>query len=208
MPNGDLTRDQERELVGRLIAGHNGAWEEFSQRLQHRIAACVRKAGVRDEDLEDVCAFVFESFLANECHRLRQWDGRARLFTYLFVVSTNLARDYLRNLPQVSFLPEEEIPEAGPDAGIALGPKTCALQAQLREAILECLFSMPAGADKEVLLFHYYAGLGAEEIARLSGKKRNAVDQTLLRARRNLREVAENTHPELLEYLGNDGRGM
>jgi len=211
MPTGDLTQEQERLLVGRLIAGQDGAWEVFLQHFQGGISFCVRRAGISDDDHEDACAFVLESLFADGCRRLQLWEGRngARLSTYLHAVSLNLARDYLRNLPRdVRFrAPEARIPETGRDIGIALGPEARALQSRLRDAILECLFSMPMGPDREILLFHFYAGLGAEDIARLSGKKRNAVDQALLRARRNLRDVAENVHPELVEYLEDEGRG-
>ena len=211
MPHGDLTPEQEYELVDRLIAGQAGSWEDFLLHFQGGISFCVRRAGVSDDDHEDACAFVLESLFADGCRRLLLWEGRngARLSTYLHAVSLNLARDYLRNLPRdvTHRAPEAEIPDNDPEADAILGPEARALQSQLRYAILECLFRMPTPADREILLFHYHAGLPPGEIARLSGRTRNSVDQALSRARRNLREVAEISHPELLEFLGDNRRG-
>ena len=65
---------------------------------------------------------------------------------------------------------------------------------------------MPIGADRDILLLRYYAGLAVQEIARLSGRTANAVHQALLRAHRHLGRIAERTHPEILEYLPEDDR--
>lgn len=209
MPNGttDQGRGRDRALVARLVAGDDGAWEEFLVGHQPRVSACVRRVGVRDDDNGDACSFVFEALHADGCRRLRAWDGRASLATYLHAVAANLARDFLRSQPRVTFAGEEEIDDAEAGAGAALAAETRVLQARLREAILRCLFRMEIGADREILLFHYHAGLTAEEIARLSGRSRNAVDQALHRARRHLRAAAEAFHPELAEYLGEHHHG-
>jgi DNA-directed RNA polymerase specialized sigma24 family protein len=81
-----------------------------------------------------------------------------------------------------------------------------ALHAGLREKILHCLLQMPIGADRDILLLRYYAGLAVQEIARLSSRTANAVHQALLRAHRHLARIAEPLHPEILEYLPEDER--
>lgn len=198
--------DQERQLIDRLVVGDRTAWEEFHACYAHRVAGAVRSAGVDDGDNGDACSFVFEGLLANDYRRLRRWDGTATLSTYLYTVSRRLAIDFLRNRPRVVRPGEEEILDSLPDVHAAVKAETHALQSRLREAILECFLRIPNGAEREILLLHFHAGLPADEIARLSGRTRNAVDQALHRARRSLREVAERVHPDLAEYLEEDRR--
>jgi RNA polymerase sigma-70 factor (ECF subfamily) len=201
----DLGQDQE--LVARLIADEGGAWEEFHARFLPRVGACVRRAGVRDDLVEDVCQDIFEALRAGDCHRLRQWDGRASLSTYLYTVASRLAVDFIRRQPRVVFGGEEEIPHADALAPAVLEAEQRALQAGLREKILHCLLRMPIGQDRDTLLLRYYAGLAVPEIARLSGRTANAVHQALLRAHRHLRRIAEEMHPEILDYLPEGERG-
>lgn len=200
----DLAPDQE--LVARLLANEEEAWDEFHRRFLPRIGACVRRAGVRDDLVEDVCQDIFEALRAGDCHRLRQWDGRASLSTYLYTVSSRLAVDFIRRQPRVVFGGEEEIPHTDPLVPAVLEAEERALHAGLREKILHCLLQMPIGADRDILLLRYYAGLAVLEIARLSGRTANAVHQALLRAHRHLARIAEPLHPEILEYLPEDER--
>jgi RNA polymerase sigma factor (sigma-70 family) len=197
----------DRELVDRLRANQKEAWDEFYQRFAPRISACVRKAGVRDGDIEDASSFVIEALLADNCRRLCQWDGRASLSTYLYTVVSRLAVDFIRRQPRVVFAGEEAIPHADPVAPAVLEAEERALHAGLREKILHCLLAMPIGADRDILLFRYYAGLAVPELARLSRRRANAVHQALLRAHRHLKHIAERLHPEILDYLPEDERG-
>ena len=205
-PSQTLDHEPDRELVARLLASEDDAWEDFRRRFLPRIGACVRRAGVRDGNIEDACSFVLEALLKDDYHRLRQWDGRASLSTYLYTVASRLAVDFIRQQPRVIFAGEEEIPHADPLAPAVLEAEERALHAGLREKILHCLMQMPIGPDRDILLLRYYAGLAVQEIARLSGRTANAVHQALLRAHRHLGLLAERTHPEILEYLPEDDR--
>jgi RNA polymerase sigma factor (sigma-70 family) len=196
-------REQDRALVRRLVAGDAGAWEEFCAAYGARIDLAVHRAGVSDGDFDDARGFVVEGLLAHACRRLDKWKGRASLATYLYTVAKRLAIDYQRSLPRYVFAGEEETLEV-PDVAAEVEAENHALQARLRDAILECFFRMDGSTDREMILLRYYAGLQADEIARLSGKNRNAVDQALRRAHQDLRRVAERVHPELVEYLDED----
>ena len=205
-PPRTLDLGPDRELVARLLASEDDAWEDFRQRFMPRIGACVRRAGVWNNDIEDACSFVLEALLDDNYHRLRQWDGRASLSTYLYTVASRLAVDFIRQQPRVIFAGEDAIPHAAPVGPAVLEAEERALHAGLREQILLCLLQMPIGADRDILLLRYYAGLAVQEIARLSGRTANAVHQALLRAHRHLGRIAERTHPEILEYLPEDNR--
>jgi RNA polymerase sigma factor (sigma-70 family) len=200
------TRDlgPDRKLVARLVARENDAWGEFHQQVLPRIRACVRQAGVRDDLVDDACSFVVEALLADDCRRLRQWDGRASLTTYLYTVASRLAVDFIRQQPRVIFAGEEAIPHTDPLAPAVQEAEERALHAGLREKILHCLLRIPIGADRDILMLRYFLGLAVQEIALSYGKTRNATDQALLRAHRHLRRIAEGMHPEILDYLPED----
>jgi len=175
-PPGVRDLGQDRELVARLVANEGEAWDQFYQGFRPRIGACVRRAGVRDEQVEDACSFVLEALLDDDCRRLRQWDGRARLTTYLYTVASRLAVDFIRQQPRVVFPGEEEFPTR------TRSPRPCARRGArpTRRAAREDPALPPAhtiGSDREILLLRYYAGLAIQEIARLSGKTANAVHQ-------------------------------
>ena len=201
----DLGPDQE--LVARLLTKEAEAWDEFHQRFLPRIDACVRRAGVRDDLAEDARSFVLEALLADDFRRLRQWDGRASLSTYLYTVASRLAVDFIRKQPRVIFAGEEAIPHADPVAPAVLEAEERALHAGLREKILHCLVHMPIGADRDILLLRYYAGPTVQDIARLSGKKANAVHQMLSRAHHHLRRIAERMHPEIADFIPGGDHG-
>jgi len=215
MPDDTPEREQElehdREFVGRLVTGEHAAWEEFDARFGPRIRSAVRSAGVDDGNRGEAYSFVTEGLLTDDYRRLRRWNRSDSLSAYLYTVSRRLAIDFRRSLsprtsddqPRFVFPGEEETLDV-PDTGAAFVPETHFIQVRLREAIVECLFRMPNGSDREMILFHYHLGLSAEEIARLSGRSRNAIDQALHRARRSLAAVAAEIHPELVEYLQED----
>ena len=211
MPDHAAPRTQDlgldRALVGRLLAKDEGAWSEFNQQVLPRIRACVRRAGVRDDLVEDACSFVVEALLAGDCRRLRQWDGRASLTTYLYTVASRLAVDFIRQQPRVIFAGQEAIPDTDRLAPAVLEAEGRALQAGLREKILHCLLRLPIGPDRDILMLRYYVGLAVQEIALSYGKTRNATDQALLRAHRHLRRIAERMHPEIVDFIPGGDHG-
>lgn len=102
--NHTLQSLTEIELRDRMLARHEGAWREFHRRYDrlvwmqiHRLASAFPRA-LTPADLEEIHANLYAALLANEMHRLRYWEPSkgTKLATWIALLSTNIARDYLR----------------------------------------------------------------------------------------------------------------
>lgn len=100
----DLQSLSEIDLRDRMLSGHNAAWREFVRRYDrlvwlqiHRLAAAFPKA-LNAVDLEEIHANLYAALLSNRMHRLRYWEpGKGtKLATWIALLTTNIARDYLR----------------------------------------------------------------------------------------------------------------
>lgn len=127
-----LARAQERELLDRLISGEGGAWRELMDRYGALVAHAVRTTFLRvlkqaePAFVDDTVQAVWLSLGADGCRRLRQFESKASLSTWLTVLATRKALDALRterrkgSLRQIrlddedrDLLRELEAPEAG-----------------------------------------------------------------------------------------------
>ncbi|MBL8662712.1 MAG: RNA polymerase sigma factor [Candidatus Odyssella sp.] len=102
-------------LIKRLIGGEADAWSEFVARFSSAIFGAVintlRKAGFNADDGVDIAQDVYVRLCKDNYHLLRQFDPqRASLRTWLGVVSSSTAIDYLRRNKRQG-LPLEAVPE-------------------------------------------------------------------------------------------------
>jgi RNA polymerase sigma-70 factor (ECF subfamily) len=108
-------KPDETALIKRLIAGDADAWSEFVARFSSAIFGAVintlRKAGFSSDDGVDIAQDVYVRLCKDNYHLLRQFDPqRASLRTWLGVVSSSTAIDYLRRNKRQG-LPLESVPE-------------------------------------------------------------------------------------------------
>ncbi len=73
--------------------------ETYARLVYAAIERTLRRLGVkRDVDLaEDLFAGVFVAMFDHDARRLRQWDGRCSLETWLTLIASSVARDHLRS---------------------------------------------------------------------------------------------------------------
>ena len=96
-----------------LVAGEKAAWDAFVEDHAGLVFAAVRRrlatAG-READCDDVAQDVFVKLCARDYHLLRRYDpSKAKLSTYLTVVSTSAAIDHLRRAKS-HHAPLDEVP--------------------------------------------------------------------------------------------------
>jgi RNA polymerase sigma-70 factor (ECF subfamily) len=109
------SKHDDLALIQRLIGGNADAWSEFVARFSSAIFGAVintlRKAGFNTDDGVDIAQDVYVRLCKDNCHLLRQFDPqRASLRTWLGVVSSSTAIDYLRRNKRQG-LPLESVPE-------------------------------------------------------------------------------------------------
>lgn len=117
----------EVELLQRMLRRETRAWRQFHQRYDRLIYRAIHKVTQRfasrlsSADVEEIYALLLCSLNARDMHKLRMFEPERghRLSTWVGLLATNAAWDYLRNLsrqPQRgSSLEAEDVSCGGPD---------------------------------------------------------------------------------------------
>ena len=125
----------EVELLERMLLRESRAWREFHQRYDRLIYRAIHKVTQRfasvlgSSDVEEIYALFLCSLNGRDMHKLRKFEPERghRLSTWVGLLATNAALDYLRSLsrqPQRGNAMEaEEVSCAMPDPFHALAAK-------------------------------------------------------------------------------------
>jgi len=125
----------EIELLQRMIGRESRAWREFHQRYDRLIYRAIHKVTQRfssvlsSSDVEEIYALLLCSLNGRDMHKLRTFEPERghRLSTWVGLLATNAAWDYLRSLsrqPQRGNAVEaEDVSCANPDPFHALAAK-------------------------------------------------------------------------------------
>jgi RNA polymerase sigma-70 factor (ECF subfamily) len=189
----------DQQLLERLRAGEEAAFEELVRTHGGRMLAVARRFLPVEEDARDA---VQDAFLS-AFRALPAFEGNARLSTWLHRIVVNAALMKLRTRRRK---PEQSIEEllpgyledghferpASPWRSEDLDP---AEQHDLRDLVLRSIHALPE-SHRNVLLLRDIEDLDTEEAAQLLGISPGAVKTRLHRARQALRELLE---PHLAE---------
>ena len=100
--NANNTKNiSDENLLAECIQGSQWAWEIFYERYVRLISSVVRGTVARYqftltlEDLQDCEQFIWNSLLEKDCDKLRRWQERCSLATWLRVCSCNATINYL-----------------------------------------------------------------------------------------------------------------
>lgn len=165
-----LTREQELALLDRLIAGDEDAWRQFSEQYGRLIHRCIRKATyrftavVRGEDEREIYSNLLVQLLANDKRKLRRFEaGRgSRLSTWLGLLATNAAYDYLRGLRRE--IPRVPLSEAVCTRCEDASPYDEVEQRQ-RSRIVDRLLSKLSDKDRQFVALYFDRGMSPEAVA-------------------------------------------
>lgn len=170
MPRLPLTETSETELLARVLSREEAAWGELFRRYRRLMLRCVLKVGARcgrrlsEEDVNDIYADLCCSLVRDDSHKLRVYDPTrgARLSSWLGLLATNAAYDYLRHMMRQP--PQDELDEA-----VALPiDRPSALDALLereRYRKLDALLDGVTDKDRQFVELYYGDGMEPEEVA-------------------------------------------
>jgi RNA polymerase sigma-70 factor (ECF subfamily) len=168
----------EGELVGRILSGDGDAFATlvglYGDRLLRLVFGILGDWHLSEDVFQDVFFLVHR--------KLHRFDRRSSLLTWLYRISINSALKARRRARRQAHLPlldefDRPVPGAGTERGV-----------EMREIAAKLLRCLPAKL-RVVVLLREWEGLKYEEIARVLGCSRGAVEQRLHRAMVELRRV-------------------
>jgi RNA polymerase sigma-70 factor (ECF subfamily) len=190
----------DRELVDLLVQGDWQAADRFVRLNQHLVMSVLRRFRMLPrEEREDLFQRVFLKLFEDEFRVLRQWNRTTNFAAFLRKISRNVAIDEIRRqkgLPEIEDLEEADSDKADERAD----PEVIAVHTELRRKLLECLQRLPPG-DQEILALIDLEGCSYKEAAERLGIPANRAGVRLHEARKRLRKVIEQHHPELVVLL-------
>lgn len=191
---------EEAELLARLRAGDEAAYERWVRESAPRVLRVVRRFMRNEQDAQDVAQ---DAFLSAFRH-LARFDGSARLSTWLHRIAVNAALMKLRSKrrhPEESI--EERLPRFDSEGSHEHAPSAWALpgdaaleSAEIRKAVRAAIDELP-DLYRDVLLLRDIEELSTEEAAAALGITVAASKTRLHRARLALRERLDDLMREL-----------
>lgn len=190
---------EEHLLLGRCIAGDREAWRQLMTQYGALVAHAVRTTLTRvlkfadPNQVDDAVQAVWTSLCEDGCRRLRGFEAKSRISTWLTVLSTRRTLDYIRTelrkgaLRHLRLDDEDhlrELPSPAPDE--APGAEDLA-------GLYGALDRLPED-DRLILKMYYLDGLSYRTIARVLKVAPNTVSSYLLRARQKLKEGLGKPH--------------
>jgi RNA polymerase sigma-70 factor (ECF subfamily) len=187
----EMTHLSDQELMELVQAGDYAPASVLFDRYSSRIYNFAYRFLRNNEAAEDATQEVFVKMMK----RAHQFNGEAKLSTWLFSITANLCRDYLRKADNKSKENEETLVTiAAPDDS----PEEQLAQRQVAERVRRAL-EMLTPEQKEAILLSRYQGLSYAEIAQVSGCSEGAVKTRVFRAMEALKRI-------LVEDASGDGR--
>ena len=182
----------DRTLLTRCLEKEPGAWKDFVDRFMGLFVHVVthtahsRSIRVTQEDIDDLCAEVFVTLLANDFAVLRQFRGKSSLATYLTVVAR---RVIVREMSQRRMAQAMGHTNASPET-IERSLHAESNRVADQEEVERRLHGLDAQEADIVRQFHL-EGRSYREISSGLGVPQNTIGPTSTRARAKLRGKVE-----------------
>jgi RNA polymerase sigma-70 factor (ECF subfamily) len=195
--------DDDRDLVRRMSAGEQRAFDEFFNAYFDRL---YRFALVRLKNDAPAAEDAVQQTLCRAVEKIHRFRGEAALFTWLCQICRNVIVDAFRanNWVPTSAVPFEDTDEirAALESMSALpadDPQNLFLNEQIKRLVQVVLDYLPKRYS-DVLEWKYIQGLSVKEIAARLGVAPKAAESTLNRARSAFRDgFATVANADLLE---------
>lgn len=184
--------DIDRDLLARCLARKPRAWENFVDRFTGLVVHVVnhsaqsRSLRLAAEDREDLVAHVFLTIVQNDMAILRHFRGESSLATYLTVVARRAVVAELLKRKSPSRLDNHYA-----DSRLE-NHRDGDLEQRVsdREEVERMMADLDT-AEANVVRMYHLEGKSYQEISTAVGMPENSVGPTLSRARRKMRQSAE-----------------
>ncbi|MGQ0614567.1 MAG: RNA polymerase sigma factor [Planctomycetaceae bacterium] len=176
-------RGEENAIVAGLRAGDPEALRRVVELYQGRIFALIYGIVRDSHEVEDIAQEVFLKVFT----RIAAFDGRSSLFTWLYRVAANAAKDNVKRRgrrPALRLEEEATIRDGGE------GPAGSAEREERRRLVRAAIAALPA-RYRVILVLRELEGLAYAEIASVLEISEGTVESRLHRARARLRRSLE-----------------
>jgi len=183
-------RDIDRQLLDRCLKHEPGAWNDFVDRYMGLIYHVIhhvshaRTLVLSPDDVEDLAAEVFLGIVDDDYRVLRQFKGQSALPTYLTVVARRIAVKEVVKRHREAELGHVTVARALGDENEDAEPVATA------EEVERMLKDLP-DREAEVVRLYHLKYLNYRQIGKQIGIPENSVGPILAKARKRLRQVAE-----------------
>ena len=157
----------DEELVARSIGGDNDSFNELILRWERPIYALAYRTIGREEDARDVCQ---EAFL-RAYRGLAGFKGEAKFSSWLYRITLNLCRDWIRKQRRapVSQMPEDtDAMELAAEVGPVESIEDLVARRELSAVVARAMTLLPE-EQRTAIILKEYQGMTFQEIADLQG---------------------------------------
>ncbi|MDQ7858256.1 MAG: RNA polymerase sigma factor [Armatimonadota bacterium] len=178
---------EDRQLVEAFRRGEESAFSALVIKYRDAVYRVARRMLGNHEDAADVTQEVF----IRAYRALARFDGRSRLYTWLYRITVNLCLDWRTRLARLPLA--DGAPEPAP------APTSGAPEVEAREtvrAVARAVAALPP-RQRAMVVLRLYQDLPYQDIARIMGCSEGTVKATMFAALRRLRRllVAEGVAP-------------
>jgi RNA polymerase sigma-70 factor, ECF subfamily len=174
---------EERQLVKLAQEGSPAAFEELVTRYQSKVFSMALSFTRNREAADDLAQEVFlKAYLA-----LPKFHGRSEFGTWLYRISINHIRDYLRKKSRAKEVPLDDVRELAFSDKEQTDRAEQERDAEARRTLVQRFVQGLPEKYRVILTLRDIQGLAYEEIARILRLSPGTVDSRLHRARRMLR---------------------
>lgn len=184
----------DRSLLKRCLDEEPGAWKDFVDRfiglfihvINH--TAHARSVRLSSDDIDDLCAEVFVSLLADNYSALRRFRGESSLATYLTVISRRIIVREMARRKMAEALGHVSAHHSSIEQAKAHAePNWEVKRVDDREQVDQMLAGLPE-RDATIVKRYHLEGRSYREISSELGVPENSIGPTLSRARERLKE--------------------
>jgi RNA polymerase sigma-70 factor, ECF subfamily len=180
----------DEELVARSIAGDNESFNQLILRWERPIYALAYRQIGREDDARDV---VQEAFL-RAFRALPGFKGQAKFSSWLYRITLNLCRDWMRRERRAPFVQAPEGVDVdelvGSEPSRAESIETVVTRKDLSRHVASAMTVLPEEQRSAIILKEYH-GLTFQEIAELQGCPLSTVKTRLYQGLSVLRRELE-----------------
>lgn len=182
-----LTREQEREIIQKVLSGDTEAFEALVLEHQNKVYSLALRMVGNEEDALDMAQ---EAFI-RAFNSLSGFRGDSKFSVWLYRLTSNICIDFIRSRAKKRTVSMTWTDEEGGDAGeLEIPDETWSPETQLerrmtRESVQRGLDSL-SPQYREILLLREINGLSYEEIGRVLGIEEGTVKSRIFRARKKL----------------------